>query len=431
MTTVYESNNTNIFPNLNRLRIFQINKRYTLAILSHFGFTIAIALFTYTHYKVYISLYPDLKTLVFTLAHFFVQIPAAIYSYKYSATRLFGICILGVSILTFVCPILIPRYEPVLLGAADPAFYSIWRYWSPPLERSTLVALGYTGSFTGTLIVDKLVKINLFTVENSLYVYGLVGILWYFEWFWISFDHPRQHPSITEEEYVYLEQTVTITHTSPLQSIPWKKIFLNIPISTLLVTSFLHTLSGWVTMHFGENNFVKLITILVASFVSDLLLRKSLISTINLRKIYICGGLAMVIPFWSSTLVENPNDSIWVNILSPFAMVIYCIPLVGFYANHLEVAAEYSGITKALRNMVVTLTTILVVTPNEFLDIYTFHKRLFLILIIFGAIFYAICGSSEQQDLKSEQKDLKSEQQDLLEESRQQQNLQQSRRKIN
>lgn len=255
-------------------------------------------------------------------------------------------------------------------GAADPAFYSIWRYWSPPLERSTLVALGYTGSITGTLIVDKFVKINVLNFENSLYVYGLVGILWYFEWFWISFDHPSQHPSITEEEYLHLEQTAAITHKSPLPStIPWKNIFTNIPISTLLVTNFLHTLSGWVTMHFGTNNFVKLITILVISFVGDLILRKSLISTRNLRKIYICGGLSMVLPFWSSTLVENPNNSVWITILPHFATIIYCIPLVGFYANYLEVAAEYSGITKAVRNMVVTLTTIFVVTPNEFLDI--------------------------------------------------------------
>lgn len=52
------------------------------------------------------------------MMYILVQIPAAIFSYKYSATHLFGICILGNSMLTMIFPIMSQWNDPpvVLIG---------------------------------------------------------------------------------------------------------------------------------------------------------------------------------------------------------------------------------------------------------------------------------------------------------------------------
>lgn len=50
-------------------------------------------------------------TVWFLFAYFLVQIPAGIYSYKHSATKLFGICILGASITSFLTPITVGYHK--------------------------------------------------------------------------------------------------------------------------------------------------------------------------------------------------------------------------------------------------------------------------------------------------------------------------------
>lgn len=116
----------------------------------------------------------------------------------------------------------------------------MWRYWAPPSERSTLVTLGYAGTYSGVVIGYQLsvTFCSVFTWEKILYVYGLMGICWYLAWLWLVFEHPSQHPTIMDQEYVYLQQTVTIKQETSASPIPWKKIFTNLPICALFVASF-------------------------------------------------------------------------------------------------------------------------------------------------------------------------------------------------
>lgn len=43
-----------------------------------------------------------------------------------------------------------------------------------------------------------------------MYVFnqGLFGIIWYFFWLWLSFERPSTHPTITDEELIYIENSL-------------------------------------------------------------------------------------------------------------------------------------------------------------------------------------------------------------------------------
>lgn len=40
----------------------------------------------------------------------------------------------------------------VLKGVTFPAMHALWSRWAPPLERSKLVTIAYSGSYFGTVV---------------------------------------------------------------------------------------------------------------------------------------------------------------------------------------------------------------------------------------------------------------------------------------
>lgn len=41
-----------------------------------------------------------------------------------------------------------------------------------------------------------------------LFLIGLFGIIWYIFWLWLSFEKPSTHPTITDEELIYIENSL-------------------------------------------------------------------------------------------------------------------------------------------------------------------------------------------------------------------------------
>ncbi|XP_044743985.1 vesicular glutamate transporter 2-like isoform X3 [Chrysoperla carnea] len=372
--TTQENNNNgdttiNNLPSSNpsSLPFYQISKRYTLAILSHIGLILTISIFSYYH----------------------------------------------------------------KIGATFPSFYSIWRYWAPPLERSTLLAIGCTGLVSNWVIFNFIatrgyqgistdfISTGPLKLQNILYFYGILGILWYFAWHWHAFEHPSQHPRIIQQELTYLQQNITIKHETPMPSITWKKILINMPILTLILVNFSHNLTHPQSLKIDLYNYNfymnfyslnKLIIILVTSYVADLLLRKTSISTTNLRKIYISGGLTLsvLVILFVPNFMWDPSTG---HIIAWYVeLIIYCLPYVALFANHLDIAGQYAGITIALTNMIIEVYSMLKddfkieIFEIEIIDSHTFNKFLYIVLFLVGALLYCIFGTSEQQDLDNEKK---------------------------
>jgi ACS family sodium-dependent inorganic phosphate cotransporter-like MFS transporter 6/7/8 len=43
---------------------------------------------------------------------------------------------------------------------------------------------------------------------SCFYFYGVAGILWYMAWLWLSFEKPCLHPTISQEELIYIEESI-------------------------------------------------------------------------------------------------------------------------------------------------------------------------------------------------------------------------------
>ncbi len=156
------------------------------------------------------------------------QVPGGYLAAKFPANRVFGIalaisallnCLLPTAAkMSFVVAMFIRILQGLVEGVTYPACHGIWRHWAPPLERSRLATISFTGSYAGAVLGLPLSGIMTENIswESSFYFYGIVGMLWFVFWWFFSYERPATHPSITEEERIYIEES--IGETSSLSS---------------------------------------------------------------------------------------------------------------------------------------------------------------------------------------------------------------------
>ena len=53
----------------------------------------------------------------------------------------------------------------------------------------------------------KIVKLVNFA-NVRIWFPGFAGIIWYVAWLWLSFDKPCKHPTISQEELIYIEESI-------------------------------------------------------------------------------------------------------------------------------------------------------------------------------------------------------------------------------
>ena len=139
---------------------------------------------------------------------------------KFPANRVFGIalaisallnCLLPMAAkISFVAAMFIRILQGLVEGVTYPACHGIWRHWAPPLERSRLATISFTGSYAGAVLGLPLSGIMTENIswESSFYFYGAVGLVWFVFWWFFSHERPATHPSISEEERVFIEESI-------------------------------------------------------------------------------------------------------------------------------------------------------------------------------------------------------------------------------
>ena len=156
------------------------------------------------------------------------QVPGGYLAAKFPANRVFGIALLISACLncllpaaakaSFLVAMLVRILQGLVEGVTYPACHGIWRHWAPPLERSRLATISFTGSYAGAVLGMPLsgkMTENL-GWESSFYFYGIVGVIWFVFWWFFSHERPATCPTITEEERIYIEES--IGETSSLAS---------------------------------------------------------------------------------------------------------------------------------------------------------------------------------------------------------------------
>ncbi|KAF6774461.1 hypothetical protein AHF37_05057, partial [Paragonimus kellicotti] len=201
-------------------------------------------------------------------------------------------------------------------GTSYPACHGIWRYWAPPLERSRLATIAFCGSYAGAvfglslsgLLAEKL------GWQSPFYFYGVIGMLWFVWWWRVTYERPSIHPTISEAERNYIETSLG-ENPNVVESkipIPWGKFFTSLPVYAIIVANFARSWSFYLLItktpkyfrqvfgyNLAETGFLSAVPHLVMAIIVPLggqladRLRKNMLSTTAVRKIFNCGGFGL------------------------------------------------------------------------------------------------------------------------------------------
>lgn len=111
-------------------------------------------------------------------------------------------------------------FARVLIGLCAsgtfPATYGFFRNWIPNDERTIMIPIVFSGIYLGEIVSFPIcgvlteAQIPLFGGwESCYYLFGLVGVVWFPLWARNAFEHPEQHPDISDEEIKHIKKGET------------------------------------------------------------------------------------------------------------------------------------------------------------------------------------------------------------------------------
>ncbi len=171
----------------------------------------------------------------------FLKIPSGWLSYKIGGRKVLGFSMFIGSLLTMLVPvssrlsyvalIFIRFITGVIHGAVWPAMSSMFVFWAPPLEKSRLIGISAAGSWIGNVIA---LPLGGYLCEHGFdggwssifYVFGIMGIVWFLGFMFLTADSPDKHRFITESEKEYINENTQANVSNSIQRpTPWAKIF--------------------------------------------------------------------------------------------------------------------------------------------------------------------------------------------------------------
>nr|WDE40214.1 vesicular glutamate transporter-like protein [Schizocardium californicum] len=441
-----------------RLPVCKTSKRYILAILSSIGFCISFGIrcnlgvaivdmvnnnTVHIHGKSQIHVRefdwtPEIVGLMhgsFFWGYIITQIPGGYLASRFPANRIFGIAICTTSFLNLLLPVTCKVHWGLVIalrivqglveGVTYPACHGMWSHWAPPMERSRLVTLSFSGSYAGAVVG---LPLSGFLTDYAgwpavFYVYGVFGITWSIFWFFIIHEKPDNHPTITDEERIYIKESIGETSTiiPKGHKTPWKSFFTSLPVYAIVIANICRSWTFYLLLTSSPSYFeevygyelsavgvisalphlVMTIIVPLGGQLADYLRRKQILNTTIVRKAFNCGGFGMEAIFL--LLVGYSSGKEMAIICLIIAVGFSGFAISGFNVNHLDIAPRYASILMGLSNAAGTLSGMLcpimvgnltpTETPKEWSRVYLISS-----LIHFsGVIFYGLFASGEKQ----------------------------------
>nr|KAG5698662.1 hypothetical protein BaRGS_003176 [Batillaria attramentaria] len=376
----------------------------------------------------------------FFWGYIITQIPGGYLASRVPANRLFGLAIGISSFLNLLLPgaadvhymvvIAVRVLQGLVEGVTYPACHGIWRHWAPPLERSKLATISFCGSYAGAVLGMPLSALctRYLGWQSGFYVFGIMGLTWAVIWWFYSWERPALHPYISEEERIYIESSIgeSSSIVNKAATTPWLAFFSSLPVYAIMVANFCRSWTFYLLIIsqpayfeevFGFNidasgilsalpHLVMAIIVPIGGQVADFLRRRILTTTV-VRKIFNCGGFGMEAVFLLG--VGFARDTATSIVCLTIAVGFSGFAISGFNVNHLDIAPRYASILMGLSNSVGTLSGMLCPIVVQAITRESRNhpdlaagqwQTVFLIasLIHFGGvIFYAIFASGEKQ----------------------------------
>ena len=154
--------------------------------------------------------------------YIFTQVLGGWLATKFGGKWVFGLGVLGTAVLTIVTPyvareyplwvfILVRILEGVGEGVTFPAMHGVWARWAPPMERSKLATISYSGAYVGTIISMPLsgwLCASEYGWPSVFYLCGGLGVIWFVLWICLVHSDPSTHPRMSTVELLYIQRSL-------------------------------------------------------------------------------------------------------------------------------------------------------------------------------------------------------------------------------
>ncbi|XP_056635960.1 uncharacterized protein LOC130444707 [Diorhabda sublineata] len=321
-------------------------------------------------------------------------------------------------------------------GFFYPSIYNLLPLWSPKNEMSSIASLVFAGAPFGSIVTMPIVGYISSTWYGwpfSFYVYGGAGFLWIVIYYFFGADSPDKHPTISKEEKNYILKNVEKKEQVKL---PFKKILTNLSFWTILinaVTQFwcYQTLISETPTYMNKimkfsidtngllsslPSIASFIIMIVAGYLSDILINKKLLSVLWSRRIFnfvgcLGPGLALL------TLALIPSDAINTSVamlVISTGMQSFTVP--GVQLNLMDIAPSFSGVLLGMVNSTGSFVSIFGPLSVQFIVQDQTNKSQWEIIFLIGtamyilpAILFLFTSSVEIQDFDPSKKEAKRE----------------------
>ncbi|XP_072381509.1 sialin-like isoform X1 [Diabrotica undecimpunctata] len=389
----------------------------------------------------------DTKLQGYILSSFFygyitTQLLGGYLAARYGGKRVFGIGIAVTALLTLVTPwiartnvyllLAVRIIEGIFEGVTYPCIHAIWSRWAPPLERSRLATIAFSGSYIGTVVSMPLCSILASTLgwSSIFYFFGTVGLIWCLAWMVIVTDSPEDDRHITEQELKYIINSLE-AKSSKKMKIPWSSFVTSMPVWAITVSHFSENW-GFYTMLTQLPKFMKrvlnfnlqgagftsalpyLLMAIMTQFsghFADWFIVKRILSVTQVRRIFNCSGfVAQTIFMMAATYWLTPVGTTF---CISMAVGLGAFAWAGFSINHLDIAPQYASILMGFGNTFATIPGIVspiltgyLVTDETSVDEWRIVFYISSAIYLFGALFYGLFVSGELQPWAKETEQL-------------------------
>ncbi|CAH1368173.1 hypothetical protein MTP99_009511 [Tenebrio molitor] len=354
-------------------------------------------------------------------------------SAKIGGKKMFGIGIGVPALLTLMTPwcakrsvyllLTIRIIEGVFEGVTYPCIYAMWSKWSPPLERTMLATLAFSGCYVG-ILVSMTASAYLATVlgwPSIFYFFGGVGLVWFVIWWIFVAESPAEDPRILKEELEYIRNSLRNVDAKRNIRHPWKRIFTSMPVLAIVVAQltydwgfyFLLTelpkfMKDKLNYDLDKTGVLSSLPYLVMAImlpfsgqVADWFRKKKFFTTTQVRKSLTCGAFVMnaVLMLVAAFSTSSTLTVVYLVLAGGLGVCAWS----GFGVNHLDIAPQHASVIMGVSNSVGTLAGIfgpVVVgyivtaqTAEQWRIVFYTVSSIFLL----GAVVYGIFASGEVQ----------------------------------
>lgn len=370
-----------------------------------------------------------------------MQIPSGVLSERFGPRRMIFVGMFLVSVLTILTPVL-ARGSPyllivtrVLIGMGEAAMYPgaqvFWAKWSPPHERSRLVAFAFGGSQLGNALAFPISSLLCDSVGWAVifYLLGSCSLLWTLCWGIFARDSPAEMPNITKIERKYIEHSLGKDTFSELPDLrkrakPWKAIFTSLPVWAILVANAAGNYGAYMLLtqmptylkevlrfDIKSNGLYSMIPYLafwvmisLAGMFADLLIEREILTIKWTRKLFCaigqCVPAAFLIGLGYMTCFQQAEA---------IALLTLSLAFCGFqfpsvFVNHGDIAPNYAGTIFGITNTGASIPGIIApyvvasITVNKSQKEWLVAFYIAAVIYVLGVIFFLIFSDGEIQE---------------------------------